>query len=160
MVWDHVHASGNELLVLLALADWADDYGYAFPSYKALAKRARITPRTAMRVVKKFVGTGDLEVTTKGHKASAPSHRAGPTGLQPRNLYRLTCMPLEPQRCDTSVTTSKRSKDVTAVTGLSPKDVTPVVLEDVTPAAFFSDLSLNDPSGKEPSGTPSETPAG
>lgn len=95
-VWTHsAAATPAELSVLLALADWADAYGYCYPSYQALARRARVCERQAQRVIAKFVDLGEIEKHVGGHRVSTPGHRPGRTGLQPRNLYRFTGVPDE-----------------------------------------------------------------
>jgi hypothetical protein len=51
-VWKHSSATGTEFLVLLALADGADDEGHNhYPSQKALAAKCRISERTVRRAV-------------------------------------------------------------------------------------------------------------
>jgi hypothetical protein len=95
-VWKHSAATTPaEMLVLLALADWADEYGYCYPSQLAIAGKARVSERQVQRVIQKFTGLGELEKQLGGHAVSAPGHRPGRTGLQHRNLYRLTCVPDE-----------------------------------------------------------------
>jgi hypothetical protein len=45
-VWDHADVSGGDLLVLLAMADWADDDGRrCFPTQGTLAAKSRMTDR-------------------------------------------------------------------------------------------------------------------
>lgn len=182
LVWEKCEASGSELLVMLALADWADDHGYAFPSYEKLAQRARISIRSAMRIVSAFEKRGELERIRKGHKTPQPGHRPGKTGLQPRNLYRLTCMPAVAESSDTRgtsfrtdaavssvarVTSFKPRRSVTPDTALPAEEVTPLTglpdgssdtggTKDVTPEVFRWDASLNDPS-VDSSGTPTES---
>lgn len=77
-VFDHSKARGNELLVLLAIADWADDDGVAFPSLEAIAAKARIARSTVQAVVGRLVALGELEATNR---------RSGQR--QTSNLYRV-----------------------------------------------------------------------
>src|SRR5262245_23248813 len=42
-VWAHSWCAGTELLTVLALADWADDDGWSWPSLPKLAKKTRVT---------------------------------------------------------------------------------------------------------------------
>jgi len=44
-VWAETKQSGPHLLMLLAIADFADDNGNAYPSVNTLAKKCRIEPR-------------------------------------------------------------------------------------------------------------------
>jgi hypothetical protein len=48
-VWDDTRFKGTELLVLLCLADHANDEGLCWPSYTTLAKRARCSRRHVIR---------------------------------------------------------------------------------------------------------------
>ena len=42
-VWDESKQRGGALLVLLAIADFADDEGKAFPSVQTLAAKSRLS---------------------------------------------------------------------------------------------------------------------
>lgn len=119
-VWSESSASTPaEIAVLASMADWADVYGYCFPSYRAIAARARVSERQAKRVVAKFVALGELAKMTRGHRVSTPGHRPGRTGLQARNHYRFTGVPDErgaPVSGDV-VSLPLRAKVVTPATG-------------------------------------------
>ena len=64
-VWEHSHATGGQLLVLLAIADFSNDDGEAWPSVPTLAKKARISERHTQRVVKQLKAMGELVVDSK-----------------------------------------------------------------------------------------------
>jgi len=68
-VWEHSQAAGSQLLVLLAIADFADDLGKAWPSVPTLAKKARITKRHAQKVIRQLKDMGELAIDqkTSGH---------------------------------------------------------------------------------------------
>ena len=51
---------GREIVGLLALADWADDYGGAFPAYDVLAWKMRCSERQAMRVIANLSESGEI----------------------------------------------------------------------------------------------------
>jgi Helix-turn-helix domain len=53
-VWDNSPYEGGELLVLLALADWADDQGRCWPSVPAIAPKARLKERHVYSILRKF----------------------------------------------------------------------------------------------------------
>lgn len=74
--WKNSRATGSTLLLLLAICDFADDEGVAFPAMKTLARKARISERTAQYGVAELVGLGELGI----------QHEAGPYGC---NLYRV-----------------------------------------------------------------------
>jgi hypothetical protein len=44
-IWEEADVSGAKLLVLLALADYANDNGICWPGVEALAKKARVSER-------------------------------------------------------------------------------------------------------------------
>jgi hypothetical protein len=75
-VWAHSRATESELIVLLAIADFADDAGYAYPSTATLAAKARISERTAQRAIRRLEQMGEITVDAQ----------AGQRGC---NLYRL-----------------------------------------------------------------------
>lgn len=82
-VWEVSQHSGTQLLMLLAIADFADDDGIAWPSVDTLAKKCRTTPRNANLVLAALRASGELQVAlNQGHGGS--------------NRYRLTCMGGEP----------------------------------------------------------------
>lgn len=61
-VWEESHQAGGALLVLLAIADFADDEGLAFPSIRTLARKARLSERQTQRVIAQLVSAGELNV--------------------------------------------------------------------------------------------------
>jgi DNA-binding transcriptional MocR family regulator len=56
----------TELLLLLAMADFADDDGACFPSVRKLAKKSRISDRQAHRVIKQLCDRKYIELVEKG----------------------------------------------------------------------------------------------
>lgn len=83
-IWEHSPASGNERLVLLAIADCADDEGRnAWPSIAKLATKARLDTRTVQRVITRLETAGHLAV----------ERGAGRRGT---NVYHLNLQPPEP----------------------------------------------------------------
>lgn len=63
-VWDNGPESQGALLVLLALADFADDNGYCYPSIKTVAAKARMTERGAQKIIRSLEADGILEIKT------------------------------------------------------------------------------------------------
>jgi hypothetical protein len=53
-VWDSTPYEGGELLVLLALADWADDQGRCWPSVPSIAQKARMKERQVYNILRKL----------------------------------------------------------------------------------------------------------
>lgn len=61
-VWEESAQSGSGLLVLLSMADRADDDGYCWPGMEDIAARARVDKRQAQRIVKAVEEAGELYV--------------------------------------------------------------------------------------------------
>lgn len=76
-VWECSQHSGTELLMLLAIADFADDNGNAYPSVGTLATKCRTTSRHANRILSVLRTSGELEIRMN----------EGPKGT---NRYRIT----------------------------------------------------------------------
>lgn len=77
MVWKLSRQTlASHLLMMMALADFADDELRCYPSNAALARKCRMTPRHANRVIAALVESGELQIR----------HNAGPHGC---NRYRL-----------------------------------------------------------------------
>lgn len=98
-VWKHSRATTpSELLVLLALADWADDDGYCFPSHRAIAQKTRTSRATVKRVMRLACDRGELaRVKAAGHTVPTPREFVGGTGFHPTNLYQLAINPKSEQ---------------------------------------------------------------
>ncbi len=75
-VWKFSQAKYASRLVLVALADFADDEGYCWPSVKTIAKKARVSERTAQYGIRQLIEIGELAVDPN----------CGPNGC---NVYRV-----------------------------------------------------------------------
>lgn len=64
-VWKNTKARSGSLLVLLALADFSNDQGIAFPSIPTLARKARLSPRQVKRAIDQLHRLGELIVYKK-----------------------------------------------------------------------------------------------
>jgi hypothetical protein len=60
-VWNNSPTTGSERLILLAIADQANDDGEAFPSQGSIAKRARLHPDTVEDGLRRMISRGELE---------------------------------------------------------------------------------------------------
>jgi hypothetical protein len=76
-VWADSKHAGTELLMLLAIADFADDDGNAYPAVTTLAAKCRMKPRNANYILADLQASGELEVRVN----------EGPKGT---NRYRIT----------------------------------------------------------------------
>lgn len=64
-VWDDTRFRGTELLVLLCLADHANDNGICWPSVATIARRARCSKRQAFRHLKALEDEGWIDRSMK-----------------------------------------------------------------------------------------------
>jgi Helix-turn-helix domain len=77
-VWEYSRAKLGPRLVLLKIADNADDRGYAWPSVRYLARRTKLSRRHVQRAIKSLIAIGELEPVT------------GPTKDRNSITYRVT----------------------------------------------------------------------
>lgn len=61
-VWSDGPDDRGELLVLLALSDFANDKGECWPSIATVANKARMEPRSVQRICRKLVADGWLKI--------------------------------------------------------------------------------------------------
>src|SRR4030095_1206178 len=78
-VWAHSKCSGTELVTVLALADWADDEGWSWPSLPKLAQKVRLGVRQLCKVL------NDIEQ----HTGEIQRERSS-GGRNKRTRYRVT----------------------------------------------------------------------
>lgn len=65
-VWDESAHTGTALLMLLAIADHANDDGLCWPSVATLAAKARVQERQAQNLIAQLEASGEL-VVRRGH---------------------------------------------------------------------------------------------
>ena len=78
-VWGNTNTKGSERLVLLALADMANDDGFCWPGFDHLARKCNLSKRFVIRLI------GELE--NKG--LIRKDHRFDDRGDQTSNMYRV-----------------------------------------------------------------------
>ena len=77
-VWATAEYSGNKLLLLLALADFANDDGSrVFPSVDELARKIRSGRRTVQRTLREFEEDGTIVKVREATSRSAAEYRIG-----------------------------------------------------------------------------------
>jgi hypothetical protein len=79
-VWAKSESRNGARLVMLALADRADDKGFAWPSIEDICERAQLSPRAVQKGIAKLVEIGELEVESGG-------------GRRVRNRYQIVPKP-------------------------------------------------------------------
>ena len=67
-VWEHSAEKGSALLLLLAIADNANDMGHAWPGTKVLAKKTRLSRQTVHNLLKRLERSGELIIHRKRGK--------------------------------------------------------------------------------------------
>lgn len=77
-VWKSSPHKGEALIVLLALADWANDQGECWPSMPVIAQKARITEQAARRIIKRLETDGSVEVERGGGAGVKNQYRIKP----------------------------------------------------------------------------------
>lgn len=83
-VWKNAPYAGNELLCLLACADWANDDGEFYPSYKTICIKLRIKHRrSAMRLIAAFVKDG---IISKSNRRTKGPNSTNIFKLHPENF--------------------------------------------------------------------------
>jgi predicted transcriptional regulator len=103
-----LNVSGSELLVLVALAEWADNDGFCWPSHDSIARRARVSRRQAIRLVQSLVDKGLVKQVGRRQRS---------------NEYVVTCDIAVAQQSEMSHVTSSAShvtSGVSDVTQLCP----------------------------------------
>lgn len=102
LVWDHSAHKSGALLTLLAIADFADDEGVAFPSIEVLARKARLQPRMVHYVLKTLVASKELLIESRQGRSSlyriplgkwTPANIADPTPAKTAPLQNLHPLP-------------------------------------------------------------------
>lgn len=88
-VWDYSRARGVDLLVLLAMADWADHHGRCYPSYSQIAGKARVSRASVASAIARLIDLGELERTSKGHAPPKSDDEPPNIRRQYRNSYRI-----------------------------------------------------------------------
>lgn len=73
--WKRSKLKSSRLLLVLALADAADDEGWSSPKVDWLAQRARVQPRQAQRILRDLEADGTLELRPGRGRGRTSSYR-------------------------------------------------------------------------------------
>ena len=74
-VWQHSPKSGGQLLVLLALADFADDDGRAWPAVAVIAAKARLQVRQTQSVLRELTRDGEIAIEPRSGPGLVNTYR-------------------------------------------------------------------------------------
>ncbi len=121
--WEQSDVGGSELLLLLALADFANDEGVCWPSTPQLAKKIRLSDRQTQRLIDKLANDGYVEIVDAGGgRSKHPVYK-----VKPAKGDKMTPNP-EPERVTpvTQRVTSSTQKGDVDVTGIKPSIEPPI----------------------------------
>lgn len=106
-VWDNKELKGGRLLVMLVLADHANDAGECWPSQPHLATRARLNERQVRRVVDSLDKDGYILILERGvGRSKRPHYRLFPLPLKSDILSDIKADILSEEKSDISDTKS------------------------------------------------------
>lgn len=69
-VWELSKQRGMALFLLIAIADFADDNGFAFPRFDTLAAKIRMSKRQTIRIVANLEAAGELLVFKRHNRSN------------------------------------------------------------------------------------------
>jgi hypothetical protein len=73
IVWNQAPYKADRLLVLLAMAEWADDEGICCVSYDRLADKARVHKQGAISIMQTLIADDAIRLLQKGGGRGKPS---------------------------------------------------------------------------------------
>jgi len=113
-VWEQAPVDGGSLLVLLAMADFANDNGICWPSVASLARKARLSERQVQRTLRDLADA-KLIIVDKG---------TGPHGV---NTYKILARgdKMSPGVTPAGVTPTSGGGDTHVVGGVTPTSPNP-----------------------------------
>lgn len=142
-VWDSSKHGGTDLLMLLGIADCADDSGNAYPSVAKLAEKCRTTPRHANRILAVLRESGELEIR----------QNKGPRGVNRYQVKVGPSTPLAPTSSPTNTSPLTHMSALTSSSPLTPTSSTPDVHvpKPLTPTSDEPSMNHQEPSKGRPS---------
>ena len=133
-VWDHSLQKGGDLLVLLALADFANDAGECWPSVPIIAQKARLTERQTQRVLNALESAGEV----KRNRSNGGRNR--------RNRYFIT-VPENPDKITVTKLQGKNNSEIRDTKTLTP--MSPALNRHRTVSKRAHTKSVRDPAVEE-----------
>ena len=113
--WDKSQHSGTDLLMLLAIADFSDDNGKAYPAVSTLAQKCRMSRRNTQYILTNLQESGELSIEpNKGPPPKFP------------NLYRINLSSLGVQHTARVQPTSRVQSSVSRGATHCAKRVQPI----------------------------------
>lgn len=130
-VWEHADAKGTDLLMLLALADAANNEGTCFPKIETLAKKVRCKKRNAQTILRKLEKNGDITITPQPNTSNSytvvidPNEKArlqAQWASQQEWTIPDTDMPWEVYPCYEVIEVLRDAMECTPKTAIQPND--------------------------------------
>lgn len=87
-IWRDPPCKGGDLLCLLAIADNADDDGYAWPAVETIARKAAISERGAQKCLKKLADAGLISVIPGGGRGKTNAYQITTNGIGPAESHK------------------------------------------------------------------------
>jgi hypothetical protein len=78
MIWESGPPKQGPLLVMLALADYANDQGQCWPSIKSIAKKSRITDRGTQKILRSLEAEGWICIDTGNGRHGCNKYQINP----------------------------------------------------------------------------------
>jgi hypothetical protein len=86
LVWEHSEQKGNDLIVLLGIAEIANDNGVAWPGRQRLAQKARMSVRGVQGVTERLVAAGELTIHERRGRRNTNIYRVETEALAAKPL--------------------------------------------------------------------------
>jgi len=154
-VWEHSKQSSTDLLLLLAMADHADDDGVCWPGIPRLAAKTRTSERQTIRNVEKLAQSGEIFLSRQCGRGHSNLYFIT-VGLAPDEIIHILQSRFELGLEAIELTKSLASATLKGDTGdrvYQEEKVTPVT-QKVTPVTLKGDIAMS-PEPLEPSMEPS-----
>ncbi len=135
-VWSKSQHKGNALLLLLAIADNADDSGWCWPGIEYLAKKVKVTPQSIIRITRSLEETHELTVLHNRRTGNKYVVRLGITDEELARVLRTKAVYLDDEQITNILLHNA------CVTSRSNMDVS----SEVTPMLNESSVPVNEPS--------------
>lgn len=122
-VWKHSPEKGSALLLLLAIADHANDAGVAYPSIARLADKTRLSERNTQYLINKLVESGAIQIQKGAGPHGCHLFRVqglqgeiwGSEGVQPSVERGATAIAPEPSRTIKEPSRGRRASRATPI---------------------------------------------
>lgn len=158
-VWDHSKQSSTDLLLLLAIADHADDDGVCWPGIARLAQKTRTSERQTIRNIEKLAKSGEVFLSRQCGRGNSNLYFIT-VGLTPDEVTQVLISRFDMPEDKAQITLESIIKGDTGDRVLSEKKVTSGTIKGdiqrkkVTPVTLKGDIAMS-PEPLEPSIEPS-----